>query len=305
MKQAVYPQGFVVIQRGATTIAIRETYCADLLQQGIESPEKLIRDCQKNHPAFLGRGLTPVIPIEARKQETMVMRKCRRGGLLRFFMPDLYWGAQRLFNELRVATDAFNSGIATAPILAAVSERAAGPFYKGYLISSELPSAADLPTVLAAIATNARRDAFTRKRALLAKVARAIRSMHDRGFLHGDLNLKNILIDTHHEDRVYIVDWDKSRHKKRLSRTERRKNVLRFCRSMMKLREQGLALTERDQLYFLRAYWGDNKQLQQRLRRDYMRIQLSGSVRKIRWKIANLFDRRHYYNEKEKATARY
>lgn len=292
MKHTVCPQGFLVIHRGTTTIAIRETYCNDLLQQGIEHPEKLMRGCQNNHTALLGRGVTPVIPIQARNQEKMVLRKCRRGGLLRFFIPDIYWGERRLFNELRVATDAFKSGIPTAPILAAVTERVAGPFYRAYLISSELPSAADLPAVFAAVAMNAGGEGFSRKRALLAKVAQAIRSMHDRGFFHGDLNLKNILIDTHHQDRVYILDWDKSRHKKHLNHTERSRNVLRFCRSMIKLREQGIAVTERDQLFFLRAYWGDNKQLMKRLRKDYMRMKLSVSARKIRWKIGKLFDRK-------------
>ena len=290
MKHTVCPQGFLVIHRGTTTIVIRETYCNDLLQQGIENPEKLMQGCQNNHTALLGRGVTPVIPIHARNQEKMVIRKCRRGGLLRFFIPDVYWGERRLFKELSVATDAFNSGIPTAPILAAVTERAAGPFYRGYLISGELPSAADVPAVIAAMAMSTEREGFCRKRALLAKVAQTIRLMHEKGFFHGDLNLKNILIDTHDEDKVYILDWDKSWYRKKFSPAERSRIVLRFCRSMMKLREQGLTFTERDQLFFLRAYWGDNKQLMKRLRKDYLRLKLSVSARKIRWKIKKLFN---------------
>ena len=87
--------------------------------------------------------------------------------------------------------------------------------------------------------------------------ARAVRVMHDQGFYHGDLNLKNILIDAEQRNTVYIIDWDKSQEQENISPAQRSSNMVRCCRSMVKLREQGLALTERDQLYFLRVLLGD------------------------------------------------
>jgi hypothetical protein len=68
--------------------------------------------------------------------------------------------------------------------------------------------------------------------------------------------------------------------------------VLRFCRSMAKLKEKGLPFTERDKLSFLRPYWGDDKSMQNRLRRDFMRMKLSLGLRKLRWKIEKAFDRK-------------
>jgi 3-deoxy-D-manno-octulosonic acid kinase len=293
MKQsAAYPPGFVLISRGRTTIAVREEYRELLLKQGIDSPEKLMDGCVIEDAAHMGRGVTPAIPIQGRDQERMVIRKYRRGGMLRFFIRDVYWGGQRPFRELCVTTAALEKGIPTVSVLAAVTVRVAGPLYRGYFISRELPSSKDLPDVLGALAMSPAQERFTKKRVILAQVARAIRSMHDRGFYHGDLNLKNVLIATHHEDTVYILDWDKSWYKEKPSQAERSRNVLRFCRSMAKLKEKGFPITERDQLFFLRAYWGDDKSLMKRLRKDFMRMKLSLGVRKMRWKIEKLFDRK-------------
>jgi len=293
MKQsAAYPLGFVLISRGRTTIAVREEYRELLLNQGIESPEKLIDAHPKGIAAHTGRGINPSIPIQGRDQEKMVIRKYRRGGVLRFFLPDVYWGGHRPFRELCVTAEALQRGIPTVSVLAAVTEQVAGPLYRGYLISRELPSSRDLPDVLKSLAMSPAHERFTKKRAILTQVAQAVSSMHDRGFYHGDLNLKNILLKAHHEDTVYILDWDKSWYKEKLSQTERSRNVLRFCRSMTKLKEKGLPFTERDQLFFLRAYWGDDKSMMKRLRRDFMRMKLSLGLRKMRWKIEKAFDRK-------------
>jgi tRNA A-37 threonylcarbamoyl transferase component Bud32 len=222
----------------------------------------------------------------------MVIRKYRRGGALRFLLPDVYWGGHRPFRELCVTTEALQHGIPTVAVLAAVTEQVAGPLYRGYLISRELPSSRDLPAVLESLAMSPAQERFTKKRAILAQVAQAIRSMHERGFYHGDLNLKNILLAVHHEDTVYILDWDKSWYKEKLSQAERSRNVLRFCRSMTKLKEKGLPFTERDQLFFLRAYWGDDKSMMKRLRRDFVWMKFSLGLRKLRWKMEKVFDRR-------------
>jgi len=294
MKQsAAYPPpGFVHITRGRINIAVRDEYRELLLNQGIESPEKLLAACSQGIAVHTGRGVNPSIPIQGCAHENMVIRKYRRGGMLRFFMPDIYWGGHRPFRELCVTAEALQRGIPTVSVLAAVTEQVAGPLYRGYLISRELPSSRDLPDVLKSLAMSPAQERFTKKRAILTQVAQAVSSMHDRGFYHGDLNLKNILMATHHEDTVYILDWDKSWYKEKLSQAERSRNVLRFCRSMTKLKEKGLPFTERDQLFFLRAYWGDDKSMMKRLRRDFMRMKLSLGLRKMRWKIEKAFDRK-------------
>jgi serine/threonine protein kinase len=191
-----------------------------------------------------------------------------------------------------VTAEALRRGVPTVSVLAAVTERVAGPLYRGYLISSEIPSSRDLPNVLKTLLMSSAQERFTKKRAILAQAAQAIRTMHERGFYHGDLNLKNIVLAGQQQDAVYILDWDKSWYKKKLHRAERSKNVLRFCRSMTKLKEKGIPFTERDQLFFLRAYWGEDKSMKKRLRRDFVRMKLSLGLRKLRWKMEKIFDRK-------------
>jgi tRNA A-37 threonylcarbamoyl transferase component Bud32 len=79
--------------------------------------------------------------------------------------------------------------------------------------------------------------------------------MHDKGFLHADLNMKNILISRATPENIFIIDWDKSVLKNYLTEPERSSNIIRFCRSMEKLKQQEIPVTENDQELFLNSYW--------------------------------------------------
>ena len=253
------PPGFALIRDSHKTVVVREDYKAELLLQGIDNPEKLRALCRDSAAHYSGRGATPAIPITGRPPERMILRPYRRGGLLRFLMRDLYWGDSRPLEELCVAAAALHAGIPTAAVLAAVAVRAAGPLYRGYLITRELSGCRDLPSFLSAARGETSEETFRNKRALLARAAQAVRAMHDRGFYHGDLNLKNILIDAEQQNTVYIIDWDKSQEQENISLAQRSSNMVRCCRSMAKLSRQGLALTERDQLFFLNILLGERR----------------------------------------------
>lgn len=286
------PEGYTIITDNNKTIIIRNDYKDRLLEQGVQSPDVLIASDRKTPVVYSGRGETPSVPI-AGTNEKMIIRKYRRGGLLRFLTRDLYWGGRRPFNELSVAAMAYNQGIPTADILAAVTIKVAGPLYRGYLISKEIPTCRDLPYYLSHILKKGHADSlFRKKRELLSRVARAIRAMHDKGFYHGDLNLKNVLVDIENPANIYIIDWDKSWSKTQLPKSARRTNVLRFCRSMEKLRRFGLSLTRSDQLFFLTQYWADEQGMKKILRKDFVRMRISLGVRKPRWKIEELVGRR-------------
>lgn len=279
------PPGFTLIRDSHATVVVREDYRAELLLQGIDNPEKLRALCRDSSARYSGRGATPAVPIEGRPGERMIIKNYRRGGLLRFLVRDLYWGDRRPIEELRVGAAALQAGIPTAAVLAAVAFRVAGPFYCGYLITRELSGCRDLPAFLSVARGETSEETFRNKRALLARTAQTVRAMHDRGLYHGDLSLKNILIDAEHRNTVYIIDWDKSRVQENISPAQRSSNMVRCCRSMVKLSRQGLALTERDQLFFLACYWGEDKNIKKRLRSDFARMQRFLWLRKLRWAI--------------------
>jgi tRNA A-37 threonylcarbamoyl transferase component Bud32 len=276
------PHGYNLLRHGPSTIVIRKSYEECLLKQGISNPDSLISSFRSKGNLHSGRGSVPSIPIEGSPGHRMVIRKYLRGGFLRFFNRDIYLGQNRPFKELSITVEAGLKGIPTPDILAAVSIKVSGPFYCGYLISKELKSSCDLPSYLTTIAQGRKETFLKEKRNVIKRVASLIRLMHEKGFYHGDLNMKNIIVDTVNPHNIYIIDWDKSRYKERLKQSERGANVLRFCRSMAKLSRSRLPLTEDDQLFFLEAYWDDKI----RARRDFQRLRMSLSVRSIIWRIS-------------------
>lgn len=276
------PHGYSLSKHGPSTIVIKKSYEECLLKQEISNPESLISSFRSKGNLHSGRGSVPSIPIEGSPGDRMVIRKYLRGGFLRFFNRDIYLGQHRPFRELSITVEAALKGIPTPDILAAINIKVLGSFYRGYLVSKELPSCCDLPAFITRIAKDKKETLLEKNRDVIRRTAGLIRSMHDKGFYHGDLNMKNIIVDTVNPHNIYIIDWDKSRYKGKLRQSEKRANVLRFCRSMAKLSRSGLPLTYNDQLFFLEAYWDDKS----RARRDFQRLRMSLSVRSIIWRIS-------------------
>ena len=200
----IVPRGFVQIEQGPLTLVLHQDYCERLLQCGIGDPERLC--AQQTGRMHAGRGAMPVIELDS-SSERIVVRKYRRGGLLRFLNTDIFLGPQRPFNELAVTLRAAQAGIPVADIVGALSLRVYGPLYRHYLVSRELINCCDLPTWFQE-STGADEDSV----ALASNVADCIRHMHDSGFYHGDLNLKNILVSRADVRQLFIIDWDKSTH---------------------------------------------------------------------------------------------
>ncbi len=61
---ATCPPGFALIRDSHTTVVVREDYKAELLQQGIDNPEKLRALCRDSSARYSGRGATPAVPID-------------------------------------------------------------------------------------------------------------------------------------------------------------------------------------------------------------------------------------------------
>lgn len=277
------PTGYRLLQNGPSTIVIEKSYEQSLLKQGIFNPESLTSSFGSRQNSHSGRGAVPSVPIDGKPQEKMLIRKYLRGGFLRFFNRDIYFGQQRPFKEILITVEASLKGIPTPDMLAAVSIKVSGPFFRGYLVSKELSACSDLPAYLTTLAGAKKKSFSLEKQSVIKRTAEIIRLMHDKGFYHADLNLKNILVDTADPHNIYLIDWDKSRFAgERLDLPERRSNVLRFCRSMVKLTGYGLPLTENDPLFFLESYWHNDGEIRKALKR----LRMSSAVRSFFWKIS-------------------
>jgi len=250
------PQGYELITQGPASIAVHERYRDCLLSQGIDDPAKLLRSAAAQSPPC-GRGAVPSLPISGFPSERMMARRYLRGGLMRFINRDLYLDRERSFRELAITIEAARCGVPTVEVLAAVSIKALGPLHRFFLFSRQLVGCVDLPGYLSGLA--AAGACKEEKRAVFERAASLVRLMHDRGFFHADLNMKNILIDSASPNSLYIIDWDKSHRFKSLSEAQRMANAVRFCRSMIKLAGKGLAVHDDDNKIFLRAYRDDEQ----------------------------------------------
>ena len=150
-----------------------------------------------------------------------LIRPYRRGGFIRHFLSRWYFADNRPKRELALLVRARAAGLPVPEPLGA-GWRWRGPWLSGALATQELPGE-DLLSVL--------RNDTQLPRNLLVRVGRLFCQMHDAGLLHGDLQIKNVLIAG---GMPYLLDLDRARWLKRVSARQRARNLARFRRSLRK-----------------------------------------------------------------------
>jgi hypothetical protein len=157
---------------------------------------------------------------------------------------------------LRAAVILLRAGYATAPPVAAVEYRRWGVLIKSFYLSEEIEGA---KTVADYWRENLRErpgpEGRVRRRALLGKLARLFRSLHEKAIYHNDLKAANIL--TLHdkaaasEANLTLIDLQGVRKCLYLSKRRRIKNLAQINRTL------GCQLTRTEKLFFFEAYAGD------------------------------------------------
>jgi len=206
----------------------------------------------------------------------VVIRHYRRGGKVQKFIKDIFWGRSRPLRELWIGHQAMEQGVPTAEIVAACHTNVFWRLHRGDLISKEIVPGKDLATYLAELPQPLPKERVLEKRKAVAMVGTLVRKMHDVGIFHGDLNLKNIILQVSESGDIkgYIIDFDKSFLRSPLREKMRVRNLFRLNRSAEKFKRQGLPITRSDVLRFLLAYYqnhSDFKTLLLDLNRQYRR----------------------------------
>ena len=152
---------------------------------------------------------------------TGLIREYRRGGFVRHFMTKSYLFDNRPLHEIEVHCAAYRSGVAVPMPLGAYWERR-GPIYRGAIAVARIEAVHLL-------------DYLSRggegKEEALQRCGAALRQMHDAGFIHADLQIRNILMA---DEGPYIIDLDKARQRTRVSPSAREINLVRLRRSFKK-----------------------------------------------------------------------
>ena len=182
---------------------------------------------------------------------SVVWKRCRRGGLAAPLLRDRYYRVHRFFRELTAHETARAASVPVSDLLAlALTRTRAGGHRVEQLIRFE-PNCSDAAGCL----SDRTLDAFDRV-AIVTSVAQTIRAFHDAGLLHGDLNLRNILVRPGSPPEAILIDLDPA-PPSRLDGRSARGNLLRLFRSWTRLsRHQALPLPLALRWRFLRAYFG-------------------------------------------------
>jgi tRNA A-37 threonylcarbamoyl transferase component Bud32 len=227
---------------------VRNGYEESLRNQGLLNPSERWKRSPSS-ARLMGRG---EVLLAKGKQGGVAVRKYRHGGLLRRLTGDLFFFGSRPFREVAVTEEVKSAGVPTLEILAAITERKWGGWYRGYLITRYRPSATDLISYLDIEPEGERR------RVIIEKAGEAVKKIHQAGIYHADLHLKNFLVEG---ERVYLIDFDKSKVFPHLKASRKMKNLTRLDRSAEKLMRHGLPLTTVDKRIFCRAYASGDREI--------------------------------------------
>jgi 3-deoxy-D-manno-octulosonic acid kinase len=179
-------------------------------------------------PIAGGRGGTRRIATE---HGAIIVRRFRRGGAMRW-LGGLYFGiSPRPFREFDLLLRARRRGLAVPEPIAAVVDRVWLFAYRGQLLTEEVERG---KPILEFLRERPQED-------LVPLLAGALRSLHDAGLVHPDLNLGNLLVAVSGERReVVFVDLDRARFAGHpLSARVRRGGLARLRRSAAKLDPRG------------------------------------------------------------------
>lgn len=245
------PPRFVRTSIGGAETFLRADAAPCLLAAGLADPEALRGRASAE---YQGRGRP--FGLDVAGVGRVFVRPYLHGGVLGAITRDRHAGDGRFEAEVAAHVAAAAAGVPVCEALGFVSRSAGGVFRRGWLLLRELPGARDLLDVLRSPLAAARR------RAVLRAAGRAIRALHDAGFDHPDLHMKNLLLDGAAGDAngdtptVRVLDLDRTTRVERLSRERRLAGLFRFDRYAAKQVAAGAPISRADRIRVFFAYAG-------------------------------------------------
>ena len=238
------PAGFELFRLPTGPAWVRPTVRKDLCslwQKQKSNP--LFRDLARRHPGhrtFPGRAPVTFLPVSG--SPGWVVRPCVHGGAWGQLARDFYCGTGRARKEIHYSSQLQAKKIPTPSILA-VLFYPAGPFLRIDFVTSFVPESRDLASFL-----STRPKPAERARAF-ASVRHLFKICAQHGFLHADLNARNILLSGSFakKPQAWLLDVDAvTRHEANSNQVDT-SNKNRLLRSLLKRARWGdLGCSERE-----------------------------------------------------------
>ncbi|MBM4384223.1 MAG: hypothetical protein FJ091_12775 [Deltaproteobacteria bacterium] len=262
------PVGFVREEASGAVTLVRSDLAEGARALGLFEADALERIARGGSRVAGGRGGVTLVAWPGLDRE-VVARTLRRGGLLGPVLGGAQASAQRVLRELRVTSELFAAGAPVARPAFALARRRR--VFWECAIGTERVAGRELAQEVLGPA---------RASALLA-TAVAVRTFHDRGGRHADLNATNVLVrERSGAFAVTLLDLDRARIAAPVPAPRRMREIARLWRSLAK-RGAPLGVPERDA--FLREYSAGDDALLRALRAAARREQLRSALHAWRY----------------------
>ncbi|MAG32207.1 MAG: hypothetical protein CL908_15095 [Deltaproteobacteria bacterium] len=259
-------------QAEATRAGLRAATGFDAIMAGVESVPG-------------GRGEHRVVALEGRRGmgQRIRLRPLRHGGWLGGLLGDRFLTPGRVFRELDLWLVLRARGAALPDPVLAVARRRRG-FWRSALGAIDLDKALDGRAWLAS--KPARADLTRCARGF----ARSLRALHEAGALHGDLQLRNVLVEIREgELHCLFIDLDRTTLHRALTPVQRMRELMRLARSCEKLgHSELLAPPSRLPGIVLSAYCGTERDLLRAMQRCLPAESRRIRRHRIAWRIGRL-----------------
>jgi 3-deoxy-D-manno-octulosonic acid kinase len=201
---------------------------------------------QPGRDTFQGRGATFGVRLG---EVEAVVRHAHRGGRLAPLLGDRYFGSPRFLSEMERSRRLAELGVATPAVLAGV--RYGAPLWHRADVATERVRGTDLVARFfgAALVSEAERLATW------SAVGELVRRLHEVGYVHPDLQLRNVLVEggPGGRQRAWLLDVELCRPAR--GEHDLARNLARFDRSWARWNARaGARLGEPDRAAFLAAY---------------------------------------------------
>ena len=279
MSSLVLPEPFALHVRGRLLVAVRRDRAA--LVESLALGARRAIEAGHGEP-LPGRGTCALLRPGPESGDRVVLKRYSRGGVLGGLLGELMLGTSRPVEEIRVTEALRAKGIPVPEILGFTLERVLPGLYRGEIAFREIPGARTLYHVLAGDGGPPLGAAA--RRALLDRVARDLRALHDAGCWHADLHARNILLSGPGLDLTWI-DLEKSTVDGLLPYDARVRNFVRLNRSVEKLSRLRDTVPVRDRIRFLRVYFGKDHPGRAALRAIVVRCRRNAAWHRVWWRL--------------------
>jgi len=269
------PAGFELRPDGACALYVAKPLASAVGARGLQAWEAWDRALASGSLAS-GRGATAV--IDGGPGTRWRLKAMRRGGSLARVWRDRYPSSARLVATLSASAEAHARGVPTADPVALIVKAGAGGLVRGAMAFEEIERSEDLARLVL-------RGAATR--ADLVATVEAVRAMHDRGVIHPDLNLGNVLLRPRGQDlpEPFLIDFDRATFAPGpLPFAARQAALRRLERSCAKLTGNPGPLGPGSEDLWYTLYAGDDAELRSRLAQGRLLGRLSLAAHRAGWR---------------------